>query len=132
MAESTARTWSVDEVSVSIGGIEMTELVDISYDPADQVSMIPSIKGPVGYNLQHAEEPTWSVTVRPHCEQLPDVRELRKNHEIVPVVIKTPTSTVNCYDAIVVKVAPTGAIEKEAPGIKIEGKALKIEETDNA
>ena len=36
MAESTARTWSVDEVSVSIGGIEMTELVDIAYDPADR------------------------------------------------------------------------------------------------
>ena len=80
MAESTARTWSVDEVSVSIGGIEMTELVDISYDPADQVSMIPSIKGPVGYNLQHAEEPTWSVTVRPHCEQLPEVRGRRHTH----------------------------------------------------
>lgn len=132
MAESTARTWNVDDLSVSIGGIEMTELVEIQWDPADQVSMIPSIKGPVGYNLQHAEEPTWSVTVRPHCEQLPEVRKLKNEHEIVPVVIKTPTSTVNCFDAIVQKIAPTGAIEKEAPGIKIEGLALKIEEADNA
>ena len=41
----------------------MTELVEVQWDPADQVSMIQSIKGPVGYNLQHAEETTWSVTV---------------------------------------------------------------------
>ena len=82
MAESTARTWDVDGVSVSIGGIEMTELVDVQWDPADQVSMIPSLKGPVGYNLQHAEEPTWSVTVRPHCTPTPSA--CRRHPDIRP------------------------------------------------
>lgn len=130
MVETTeAATWDVNDVSVSIGGIEVPDLQEIAWDPDPKTALIKSIKGPVGYSFQQPEEPSWSVTVKSTCDVLSELRTLKDDRTQMTVTISTPTQKVNCYSALITKIAPTGAVTNEAPDIKIEGFALKIVET---
>jgi len=121
-----AKNWDVSEISCSVGGVEIDDLLSFSYDNEVEVTHIETVKGVVGYNKKYAK-PTWTLKCRATSEALNQLIQFKENKEEITVTFKAPGLTVNCYDAIIKKIDP-GDVGEEAAEISIEGLALKIEE----
>jgi hypothetical protein len=122
-----AKEWKAEEVSASIGGVEIDDLLSFSYDNESEITHIETVKGVVGYNKKYAK-PKWSVKCRATSEALAQISAFKSSRELINVTFRAPGLTVKCIDAVVTKVDP-GDVGEEAGEVTIEGLALKIEES---
>jgi len=122
-----AKEWKAEEVSASIGGVEIDDLLSFSYDNESEITHIETVKGVVGYNKKYAK-PKWSVKCRATSEALAQISAFKSSSELINVTFRAPGLTVKCIDAVVTKVDP-GDVGSEAGEVTIEGLALKIEES---
>jgi|GEM_PF-2167590 hypothetical protein len=119
------KKWKAEEISVHVGGVEITEFLGFEADPGKEISHIEAFDGVAGYNIK-AEKPTWSLKCRITSDALNQLEETYNDEEIITVTVATPNLTINCYDAIIKSIKPA-EISDEAPEVTIEGLALRVE-----
>jgi len=122
-----AKIWDKDEVSVSIGGVEVDDLISFNYDNEAEITHIETVKGVVGYNKKYPK-PKWSVKCRATSEALAQISAFKNDGDVINVTFKATGLTVNVQDAVITKIDP-GDVGGEAGEVTIEGLALKIEES---
>uniref|UniRef100_UPI002867FA7F hypothetical protein n=1 Tax=Candidatus Hecatella orcuttiae TaxID=1935119 RepID=UPI002867FA7F len=114
-----AKEWDVSEISCSVGGVEIDDLLSFSYDNEDEITHIETVNGVVGYNKKFAK-PTWTLKCRATSEALNQLVQFKENKEEITVTFKAPGLVVNCYDAIIKKIDP-GEVGGEATEVSIDG-----------
>ncbi len=122
-----AKEWKSEEVSVSIGGVEVDDLLSFNYDNEVEITHIETVKGVVGYNKKYAK-PKWSVKCRATSEALAQISAFKNNGDLINVTFRATGLTVKCIDAVITKI-DAGDVSEEAGEVTIEGLALKIEES---
>ena len=122
-----AKIWNSDEVAVSIGGVEVDDVLSFTYNNETEITHIEMPKGVVGYNKKYSK-PTWSVKCRITSESLAQISAFKNNGDLINVTFKATGLTVNVQDAVITKIDP-GDVGEEAGEVTIEGLALRIEES---
>ena len=121
-----AKEWYSKEVSVSIGGVEVDDVLSFSYNNEVEITHIETVRGVIGYNKKYPK-PSWSVKCRITSEALAQISAFKNNGDIINVTFKATGLTVNVQEAVITKIG-VGDVGEEAGEVTVEGLALKIEE----
>lgn len=122
--------WDVNEISLVMGGIEIPDYVDFSWNNKNNIThIVSSNRGPTGFNEKYGE-PRAQATVNATCEALGTLNEWKKNKTPINFTFMAPGLVVKGYDCKIEDISPGRVIDK-APTVSISIIALKIDDDWN-
>jgi hypothetical protein len=120
------KQWDVRDISCTVAGVLIDDLVSFEYTNARNITHIMSIREAVGYNLG-ATQPTFGIHIRSTSGSLPSLNKLKEEDRLCNVVLTAPSIMITCFAGIIGNI-PLGPIGGEAPEITASGLAIRIAE----
>lgn len=130
VATTSISEWDANDISLVIGGVEIPDYVDFSWNNKNNIShIVSSNKGPTGYNEKYGE-PRAQATINATSEALTTLNQWKKDKTTVNFTFMAPGLVVKGYDCKIEDISPGRVVDK-APTVTVSIIALKIDDDWN-